>query len=89
MNTSEWRPRVTIRDAFGNIITQTTAPAVAHQAYQMRDVYPETSGIIGTIEFDAFDSDSNPQPVISAIALRFNPTGPFTTLTPVYAGNYQ
>ena len=89
VTTAEWRPRVTIRDASGNIITQTSAPAVAHQAYLMRDVYPETVGIVGTIEFDAFDSDSNPQPVITAIALRFNPTGPFTTLTPVYAGNFQ
>jgi hypothetical protein len=89
VTTAEWRPHVTIRDASGNTITQTSAPAVAHRAYLMRDVYPETDGIVGTIEFDAFDSDSNPQPVIMAIALRFNPTGPFTTLMPAYAGNFQ
>jgi hypothetical protein len=88
VNTVENFVHVTIRGQDGHIIKQTVAPIVKHQSYQMRDVYPETDGIAGTIEFDALDSDSQPQAVISAIALRFNPSGPFTTLTPVYAGNF-
>jgi hypothetical protein len=85
VNTAESVVSVIIRDAGGRIIRQTHAQIVAHQAYVLRDLYPETDGIAGTIEFGAFE-DSNPQAVISAIALRFNPTGPFTTITPAYAG---
>jgi hypothetical protein len=82
--------QMVIRDVSGNVVSMPRVSNVPHQAYLLKDLYPETDGIAGTITFVAFgDGDGTPPvPTISAIALRFNPTGPFTTLTAAYAGNY-
>jgi len=82
---------MTIRDANGTIITNTYVPRVYHQSFVLPDSYPETANIAGTVEFVAYqptDSGFVATAGISGIALRFNPTGPFTTLEALYAGNY-
>jgi hypothetical protein len=83
--------RLIIRDASGTIVTNSFATRLTHQAFLLKDSFPETANMVGTVEFDAYtatDSGSVPASAITAILLRFNPTGPFTTLTAAYAGNY-
>jgi hypothetical protein len=89
-NTNTSFVQMSIRDSYGNVISTTHVTNVNHQALLLKDLYPETSGIAGTIEFVAFSFADGAPPVatISAIVLRFNPTGPFTPLTPAYAGNF-
>ncbi len=83
--------QMVIRDVAGNVISTPHFANVPHQSFLLKDLYPETDGIVGTIKFVAFSDGDGTPPIatISAIALRFNPTGPFTTLTPAYAGNVQ
>lgn len=49
-----------------------------HRAFVLADEFPITKGVRGTIEF-------NPQSEgwFAMIGLRFNPTGPFTTIDPI------
>lgn len=79
-----------IRDESGNVVTNTRPPNEPHQSFVLKDAYPETAGMRGTIEFVAFSDGDGTPPIatISAIAIRANPTGPYTTLTPAYAGNF-
>jgi hypothetical protein len=49
-----------IRDLAGNVISTHRAFNTAHQSYLLKDVYPETRGIAGTIEFAAFGGDGTP-----------------------------
>lgn len=83
--------RLIIRDGLGTIVTDSFATRVTHQAFLLKDSFPETANMAGTVEFDAYtptDNGSVPASAITAILLRFNPTGPFTTLTAAYAGNF-
>jgi hypothetical protein len=85
---------VVIRDENGTTLWAGDMPRDArrlppfHEAFLLRDKFPVTSGIRGTIQFSA----RTPTPstaayqMLAAIALRFSPTGPFTSLTPVYQG---
>jgi len=79
-----------VRDESGTVITNTRPPNVPHQSFVLKDAFPETTGLRGTIEFVAFSNGDGTPPIatISAIAILANPTGPYTTLTPVYAGNF-
>ena len=79
-----------IRDESGTVITNTRPPNVPHQSFVLKDAFPETTGLRGTIEFVSFSDGDGTPPIatISAIAILANPTGPYTTLTPVYAGNF-
>jgi len=82
--------QMVIWDESGNVVTNTRPPNVPHQAFVLKDAYPETAGLRGTIEIVAFSDGDGTPPIatISAIAIRANPTGPYTTLTPAYAGNF-
>jgi len=89
-NTDESFMQMAIRDESGTVITNTRPANVSHQAFVLKDAYPETAGLRGTIEIVAFSDGDGTPPIatISAIAIRANPTGPYTTLTPAYAGNF-
>ena len=82
--------QMVIRDEDGNVVTDARPPNVPHQSFVLKDAYPETTDLRGTIEFVAFSDGDGTPPIatISAIAIRANPTGPYTTLTPAYAGNF-
>jgi hypothetical protein len=68
---------VTIRDAMGNILMTDSIPFLPgqHTSFVLSAKYPMTAGQLGTIEFDPDPSGG----ILSALALRFNPTGAFTT----------
>ena len=85
-NMGESIVHVTIRDWSGTIIGTHSLSIKPHQAFVLADAYPETANTAGTIEFLTIGDNGAGAAVISAIALWFNPTGPFTTITPAYAG---
>ena len=70
---------VSIQTQTGSITQQTplTIPALGHMAFTFPQQFPATSGQRGLAEFYTANG------ALSAIALRFNPTGAFTT-APVY-----
>jgi len=80
--------RLIVRGASGNVIgthsIQLDQPL--HYAFMLKDNYPETVGIQGTVEIDGISNDVL-TPVIAAIALVANPTGPLTSMLAAYAGN--
>lgn len=71
--------QATIRDENGNVLGRMTKTfqAFEHVAAALPNYFTATTGKKGTIEFQAAEYG------ISAIALRFNPTGPFTSLHPL------
>ncbi len=58
-------------------------PAQGHSAFALSQQFPETAGHRGLAEFYVTTARGNIGGSLSAIALRFNPTGGFTT-APVY-----
>jgi hypothetical protein len=77
------RANVLIRDENGATLWSGDLPPAFrfHWAFLLRDEFPITQGIRGTIQLSSLT------PVgLSAIALRFSPGGPFASLTPVYQG---
>lgn len=85
---------VVIRDENGTTLWAGDIPRDArrlppfHQAFLLPDNFPVTTGIRGTIQFSARTPtpSTTPYKMLAAIALHFSPTGPFTSLTPVYQG---
>jgi hypothetical protein len=75
---------VLIRDENGATLWSGNLPPAFrfHWAFLLRDEFPITNGIRGTVQFSALAP-----PGLSAIALRFSRAGTFTSLTPVYQGS--
>lgn len=72
---------VIIRDANGIVIQMdslTLAPG-SHTSFTLASKYPLTAAQVGTIEFDPDLTGGG----LNAVALRFNPTGAFTTVQPL------
>jgi len=91
VNTDSSFVQMVIRDQSGTVIINTRPPNVGHQSFVLKDAFPQTTGTRGTIEFVAFSDGDGTPPIatISAVAIRANPTGPYTTLTPAYSGNFD
>lgn len=71
---------VAIRDESGQILASDTLTlkSLNHMAFSLGDRYPVTGGRRGTV---LFTPDANIW--LDVMALRFNPTGPFTSLVPL------
>ena len=72
---------VTIRDANGIVIMtdSLTLNPGAHMSFSLASKYSMTAGQMGTIEFDPDLTGGG----LNLVALRFNPTGAFTTVQPI------
>jgi len=60
-----------------------TVPALGHAAFSLKDQFPQTSNTYGTVQLTAAAGLPDG---IAVVGLRFNPTGPFTTVPAVVAG---
>ena len=72
---------VIIRDANGIVIMTDTLLLAqgVHMSFSLATKYSVTAGQMGTIEFDPDRTGGG----LNAVALRFNPTGAFTTVQPL------
>lgn len=75
-----------VRDSAGLTIVTDASSMVSgeHVAYALSDRYPATLNARGTVEILSQAASS---PGVSALALRFNPSGAVSGLSPSYAGN--
>lgn len=76
---------MTFRDENGNILQSTglVLPPMNHTAFLLADQYPVTAGIRGTVEFQLNNAATENNGAVFGLGLRFNPTGPFTSIQPI------
>ena len=72
---------VTIRDANGVVLLTDSLALTpgAHMSFSLASKYTATAGQMGSIEFDPDLTGGG----LNVLALRFNPTGAFTTVQPI------
>lgn len=70
-------------DTAGSVVHQATLSLATgeHLAFQLKSRFPALANTVGSIEITGLQSP------ITAVALRFNPTGPVTVMPAVYAGS--
>lgn len=79
---------ITIRDESGNVLLLTglVLQPMNHVAFLLADQYPVVAGKRGTLEFQLNNGTTGVNGTLEALGLRFNPTGPFTSVQPMLIG---
>lgn len=79
---------MTFRDQAGNILLSAglVLPPKNHMAFLLADKYPVIAGKRGTVEFEQINWNIDGNGELSALGLRSNPTGPFTSVQPMLIG---
>jgi len=79
---------ITIRDETGNVLLLTglVLQPMNHVAFLLADQYPVVAGKRGTVEFQLNNGTTGVNGTLEALGLRFNPTGPFTSVQPMLIG---
>lgn len=82
---------ITIRDESGNVLllTGVVLQPMNHTAFLLADQYPVVVGKRGTIEFELDNGMTGVNGTLEALGLRFNPTGPFTSIQPMLIGESE
>jgi len=79
---------LTFRDESGNVILLTglALPPGNHVAFLLANQYPAVAGLRGTVEVQLNNAATGANGTLSALGLRFDPAGAFTSIQPMVIG---